>query len=192
MKVSALFFIIFAFMLTVVSAQEEQVDQQEMMKKWQEYMTPGDVHKHMQTAEGEWNADMKFWMAPGTEPAVSTGETSIKMILGGRYLQMTHKGVVMGMPTEGMSIESYDNDKKEFTSIWIDNMGTGMMISKGTISDDMKTINYSGLMYDPMSGSDIKTRQVSTMVDENTMKFEMFQEFNGAEFKSMEILYNRK
>ena len=67
-----------------------------------------------------------------------------------------------------------------------------MMISKGTISDDMKTINYSGLMYDPMSGSDIKTRQVSTMVDENTMKFEMFQEFNGAEFKSMEILYKRK
>jgi len=37
----------------------------------------------------------------------------------------------MGMPFEGMGLDGYDNASKEYISIWIDNMGTGIMYMKG-------------------------------------------------------------
>lgn len=131
-------------------------------------------------------------MAPGTDPVPSSGESKAKMILGDRYLQFTHVGNYIGMPMEGVSLESFDNSTKELTSIWIDNMGTGMMVMKGKISDDMKTLTYNGTMVDPMSGENLAVRQISEMVNDNTIKMEMFMTSMGTEFKSMEILYTRK
>ncbi len=32
-----------------------------------------------------------------------------------------------------MMLEAYDNATKEFIAIWIDNLGTGMSVSKGPI-----------------------------------------------------------
>ena len=44
----------------------------------------------------------------------------------------------MGMPMEGWSIEGYDNGKKEFVNIWIDNMGSGMASSSGKYDEVTK------------------------------------------------------
>lgn len=192
MRRAALLIISILFISINLIAQEGQANQDEMMKIWMEYMTPSDVHKHLQKLEGTWATDIKFWMAPGTEPTTSTGEAVGEMILGGRYLKFAHKGSYMNMPMEGMSLESYDNSKKELTSIWIDNMGTGMMVMKGTISEDMKTFEYSGTMFDPMSKSEMKVRQVSKIIDDNKMQMEMFMTYMDQEFKSMEIVFTRK
>lgn len=192
MRRAAVLLISILFISITLIAQEEQVNQDEMMKIWMEYMTPSDVHKHFQKLEGTWTTDIKFWMAPGTEPTSSTGEAVGEMILGGRYLKFTHTGNYMNMPMEGMSLESYDNSKKELTSIWIDNMGTGMMVLKGAISDDFKTLEYSGTIFDPISKSDMKVRQVSKMLDDNKMQMEMFMTYMDQEFKNMEIIFTRK
>ena len=56
----------------------------------------------------------------------------------------------MGMPFNGLSLEGYDNAKKEFTSIWIDNMGTGTSISaKIGLGDEMsRDIFIGAIAYD--------------------------------------------
>jgi hypothetical protein len=114
------------------------------------------------------------------------------MLLGGRFQQSKHTGNMMGMPFEGISTTGYDNAKKTIVSTWIDNMGTGIMYMQGTYDQASKTINLSGTAVDPMTGNDMKVREVFKWIDDNTQQMEMFMTQNGQEFKTMEIKLTRK
>jgi hypothetical protein len=98
----------------------------------------------------------------------------------------------MGMPMHGLATEGYDNVKKKFISTWLDNFGTGIMISEGEYNSETKEIVYHGKMTDPIGSGDIKTRQVMKMIDDNNSIFEMYMMMGGQEVKSMEIEYTRK
>ncbi|BDQ02546.1 DUF1579 domain-containing protein [Ignavibacterium sp.] len=172
-------------------AQNEGMNSDEQMKIWMDYMTPGSMHEMMAKYVGEWKMVSKMWMEPNAEPVVSEGTVNAEMILGGRFLKMVAKFPMMGMQTEGWSLEAYDNGKKEFINIWIDNMGTGVAISTGKFDDATKSIIYNGKMYDPLAGKDVEFKSVSKMVSDNEMVFEMFGNFDGKEVKMMEINYTR-
>ncbi len=172
-------------------AQNEGMNSDEQMKIWMDYMTPDSMHEMMAKHVGEWKMVSKMWMEPDAEPVVSKGTVNAEMILGGRYLKMVAKFPMMGMQTEGWSLEAYDNGKKEFINIWIDNMGTGVAISTGKFDDATKSIIYNGKMYDPLAGKDVEFKSVSKMVSDNEMVFEMFGNFDGKEVKMMEINYTR-
>ena len=145
------------------------------------------------TNAGEWKTSAKFWMSPGGEPSLSEGTATGEMLMGGRYLKVNHASAMMNMPMEGMSLEGFDNASKEFTSVWIDNMGTGIMIARGTYDEDTKTINYKGSFMDPMSGKEMEFRETMEFVDDNTRHMEMFMVMeDGSEFKSMEVDYVKK
>jgi hypothetical protein len=171
---------------------EKPLDSVAEMKAWEAYMTPGDAHKMMAAETGTWTADMTFWHGPDSPAQKATTTANIKMIMGGRYQQSDYKGNVMGMPFEGHGMLAFDNATKEYTSTWIDNMGTGMMVMKGKMSGDSKTIELHGEMVDPARGKAIKCREVYTMVDANTRKMEMFDNKGGKEYKMMEIVMKRK
>jgi hypothetical protein len=161
-------------------------------KAWMAYMTPTEPHKMMAQETGAWTADMTFWHGPGAPAEKAKSTADVKMILGGRYQEMNYKGNVMGMPFEGRSTLSYDNAAKEYTNTWIDNMGTGMMVAKGKMSGNGKTIEFKGEMVDPVSATKKPWREMYTIVDANTRKMEMFDTSGGKEFKSMEIVMKRK
>jgi Protein of unknown function (DUF1579) len=162
------------------------------MKSWQNYMTPGEIHKMLATSDGTWNEDITMWMAPGTPPTKSTATAENKMILGGRYQQSTSRGSFNGMPFEGISTLGYDNAKKVFMNSWIDNMGTGIMQMQGTWDPASKTINFTGTTVDPTTGKDMNVRETFTLVDNNTQMMTMYQTQDGKENKSMEIKFTRK
>lgn len=156
-----------------------------------DYMTPGSMHEMMAKAVGEWKSKNTFWMDPASEPMVSEGTATFEMILGGRYLKSTHKGEAMGMPMEGINIQCYDNATKEFTATWIDNMGTGISVSKGTYDEATKTINFTGTMVDPMSGKVLDYRQTIQLLDDNHQVVEIFMNSNGKEYKNMMVELTR-
>jgi hypothetical protein len=97
----------------------------------------------------------------------------------------------MGQPFEGLSIDGYDRYKKEYYSLWFDTMGTGMLLSKGSCSPDHKTTTMTGSMFEPSLNADVATRSVSTLVDDNTLKMEMYASKDGKESKMMEVVYTR-
>jgi hypothetical protein len=171
---------------------EEPMDSVAEMKAWQAYATPGDAHKFMAADNGSWTNEMTFWHEGNDKPMKSTSTSESKMIFGGRYQEMNYKGNMMGMPFEGKSTIAYDNATKEFTNTWIDNMGTGMMVMKGKMSADGKSVDMKGEMVDPARGKAIECREVYTVVDANTRKLEMFDIKNGKEHKNMEIIMKRK
>jgi len=169
------------------------MDSAAMMKAWQEYMTPGDMHKLLASAEGKWDAEMRFWQsadAAPSEPSKSTVET--KMALGGRYQVSEYKGTMMGVPFEGKETTAYDNAKKKFITTWIDNTGTGMMYMEGTYDAAAKSLNMAGKMIDPSTGQECDMRQVIKMVDDKTQVMEMYDTKGGKEYKSMEIKLTKK
>ena len=175
------------------SQQEQTPEEKEMMKKWQAFATPGEFHKFMAEKAGVWDTSVTAWQKPGAEPEMSTGVTKSKMILGGRYLYTEHSGTMMGMPFEGRSIACYDNYKKHFETMWIDNMGTGFYMTHGALDETKKVLTETGLWDGFMAGKKMDVKHVSTTMDDKSFKFEMFMKLpDGKMFKSMEIIYTKK
>lgn len=169
------------------------MDSVAMQKAWNEYMTPGEAHKRLAADNGMWNDEITTWMAPDAKPMMNKSVADVKMILGGRYQQSRHTGNFMGMPFEGISTVAFDNASQEYTSTWIDNMGTGIMVMKGKYNETSKSIEFKGEMTDPMTKKVKPTREVVSFIDENTQKMEMFDVTpEGKEYKSMEIKMTRK
>jgi hypothetical protein len=171
---------------------EEPLDSAAQQKAWMDYATPGAPHKMMAEETGTWNCEMTFWMEPNGKPEKATSIADIKMVLGGRYQEANYKGTMMGQPFEGKSTLAYNNASKEFTTTFIDNMGTGMMVAMGPWDEASKSMTLKGDMVNPVNGKKTAYREVYTIVDANTRKMEMFDTKNGEEYKSMEIMMKRK
>lgn len=117
--------------------------QEEMMKRWQDAMTPGDAHKVLEQFVGSWETESSTWMeGPDKAPSVSKGTAEVKWVLGGRFLQQEMTGEMMGMPMSGIGFSGYDNFKKKYNSFWIDNTATAIYTSEGTINKDGTVMTY--------------------------------------------------
>ena len=169
--------------------------QEEMMKRWQEVMTPGDPHKKLEQMVGTWDAETKMWMnGPNAEPSVSTGTMEMKMVLGGRYLLQDFTGTMMDSPFNGIGYMGYDNFKKKYFGSWIDNMSTGMSTMEGTMDKAGNTLTMWGKMDEPMTGEKNKpVKYVVTLIDNNKHVFEIYDVKSYGEKKPvMQITYTRK
>jgi hypothetical protein len=161
------------------------------MQKMMEMIQPGPEHQMMTKMVGKWNSTGKMWMDPAAPPMESTGVMEYASTLDGRYFLGDYKGNWMGMPFEGRSVDGFDRFAKEYFSYWYDNMGTGMMAMRGTASADGKIITMNGSAFDPMVGANVMFKAVTTWVNDNTIKYEMFSLKGGKEIKSMEMVYTR-
>lgn len=184
--------LLFASILFAVNLSFGQTEEE--MAAWQNYMVPSEAHKAMAMDNGIWDTKNTMWMSPdpNVAPVVSKGTSTNTMILGGRYQQSTFEGNFNGMPMNGLSTLAYDNQTKEYINTWIDNFGTGMMILKGKMSDDKKTINFKGEMVDPMTGKVLDITETFTFIDADTHKMEMYMDMGGQNFKMMEIIFTRR
>lgn len=160
---------------------------QEMMK----FAAPGPMHELLRSFAGTWKTSSKTWTGPG-DPVVSEGMCKRDMILGGRFLQSSYTGNMMNMPFEGMEILGFDTKKNEFVSIWMDNMGTGVMMSSGGQVDPTgKVITVNMNMDDPMTKKQVPYKMVTKIVDANKHTFTMTAVRDGKEVTEMEMTYTR-
>lgn len=178
---------------TIQSIPETTPDSATVAKAWIDYATPTKAHEMLAKDTGTWDAEMTFWMPESPEPQKATSVATYKMILDGKYQEGVFKGDMWGMPFEGRGTTAYDNASKQFITTWIDNMGTGMLVSRGQYDETSKTITFSGAMVDPVTGKEKKVKEIITYIDDNTQKMEMFDiDANGKEFKNMEINSKRR
>lgn len=172
-------------------ADEQKMDMQAMMEKFEKQGTPGEPHKRLASMEGSWNTKTKSWMEPNKPPMETAGRCEQKMILGGRFLKQKCSGDMMGKTFEGVGLTGYDNQTKKYTSTWMDSMSTTLHVMEGASGDD-NTITQEGQYTCPIRG-EMKLRSVTKMVDQNTNIFEMYgTDKSGQEMKMMEITYTRK
>ena len=176
-------------------------DMQKMMAQMMELSKTGENHKLLASLDGTWNRTVKMWMDGDTrkKPDVSKITAVRKSIMDGRYVVMDVNGK-MEMPGpdgkkkevafKGLGTEGYDNVKKKFVGTWMDNMGTGIMMSEGDYDPATKTFTYTGEM-EMMPGMKQKIREVMKITDKDHMDFEYYEDRGGKETKTMEIAYTR-
>jgi hypothetical protein len=165
----------------------------EMMNKWMEYSTPGEGHKALEPLVGNWDYTISLWQTPDSKPQKATGTSEVKWIMGGRYLEQTAKGTSMGQEFRGMGIMGYDNMKKEYNGVWIDNMGTGMTTSSGSYDPFTKSFTEKGSLASPEEGWEVPFRGVTTIISPEKYTYEMYiTGKDGKESRVMEIVYTRK
>jgi hypothetical protein len=166
-------------------------DKAAMEKMMEEYATPGPQHEQFKELVGDWKADVKsFWDDP-KKPQVSTGSARFRLLMGGRFLQQKLKCQIGGEAFEGLGISGYDKARKKYVSIWIDNMGTGIMQSVGKY--DKATDTFTETSESAMPTGKMKVRTVSKPVDKDKFIFTMYMTMPGApETKVLEITYTRK
>ena len=174
-------------------AAKPALSEEEATKKWMESATPGEAHTVLGVWAGTWETASKMWMAPGAPPQESAGTATAAWILEGRFMEMTFKTTMMGMPFEGHAITGYNNIRKTYQSFWVDNMGTAMTMATGKASDGGKTLTYEAKMDDPMTG---KMDNTYRFIEHFVSKDEIHQEIHdlslGKDSKMMETVYKRK
>lgn len=168
-------------------------DMAAMMKEWDKWASPGEMHKHLEKMAGNWTVTTKMWMDPSAPPMESKGTAKSTFVLGGRWLRQEYSGDMMGMPFEGIGMIGYDNFKKEFISTWVDNMSTTMMRSTGSCNAAGTEFNMSGTMDEPLTGErDKKFRHVWKLTSADSHVFEAYDNIPGkGEVKVMELTYTR-
>lgn len=168
-------------------------DSAAVAKAWADYATPSKAHEMLAKDTGVWDADMTFWMPDNPEAQKATSKAEYKMILNGLYQEGRYTGDIFGMPFEGKGIMAFDNETKEYVATWIDNMGTGIMITRGKYDEATKSITLFGDQVVPGTGKSKKVKEVITYIDDDNQKMEMFDLLeDGKETKTMMILSKRK
>jgi hypothetical protein len=177
------------------SAKKAAPNQEEMMKRWQESMTPGEAHKNLASMAGTWDAEVKTWMSgPTGEPMVSKATSECTVVLGGRFVEEKVTGEMMSQPFNGIGYTGYDNMKKKYVSVWMDNMGTMVMTMEGTADKGGATYTFWGKIDDPMTGAkNKKLKAVTRVIDNNKHVFEYYDVTSYGDKKpTMTITYTRK
>jgi hypothetical protein len=179
--------LLFVIILTGISFAQTEAE----MKAYMEYLTPGEAHEYLTHAVGDWDYLLKIYTEPGKEPTNNKGTAKGEMLLGGRYLQISHDGVAWGMPMQAIQLFGFDNYKKEFQALWMDNMGTGFSLSTGKFEDGTKNIVMFGSFIDAVNG-ETKFKAVWNFADMNNHSIKMYSLKEGKEILSWETIYTKK
>ena len=176
-----------------VADAPKQLSQEEIQKAIAQAATPGEKHKALESMQGKWVAESKFWMDPSKDPETAKADVDINWILGKRFLEQRYRNQSKKLPFEGIGTLGYDNATSEYVSTWIDTMSTGVHIARGPAGPDPKVIETLGAMACPVSGASMQVRNKTTIVDKNKFTFEMFSQMpDKPETRALEIVYTRK
>ncbi len=168
---------------------KSNADKAEMMKKMEAAGTPGPAHKALEAFVGNWKAEVKCWMEPGSPPSVSHATAKAAWILNGHFLEEEFHGEMMGRPFTGRTLLGFDNVRQTFNSVWVSDMQTSMVKSEGKGDNGNKVITLEGTMNCPAAGQkDIPMKTVLRVLMPDKHVFEMFND--GV--KTMEITYTRQ
>lgn len=185
--------LIFSAVLFTAALQHLKAQNTDPMKAWQDYMTPGQMHKMLAKETGTWEAEVSQWMDPTAPPNKMKATNTVTMSMNGLFQIGNFSTSMMGMPMMGQSIVGYDNAKKMFVSSWIDNLGSGIVRMTGNYDEATKTISMKGTQTDPMTGKDSDIRQEIKWHNEDSYTMTLYGAgFDGKEMKFMEGTFIRK
>jgi hypothetical protein len=194
MKTTMLTLLMLAGMLgmTTTARTQDKKDEKAMADAMAKAGAVGEHHKLLtENRAGEWKLSGEFYMDPAAPPVKTQGKSTITAILGGRYISETMTCDFLGMPYEGKGTTGYDNLKKTFVSTWIDNMGTGTMVSTGNLAADGKTLTLVGECQCPLDSSKMTMRDVWVFHSKDKLEMTMYQTQAGKETKAMHFIYER-
>lgn len=185
--------LILVSMVALAYAQDakKQEDQQKAMEAYMKAAAVTENHQFLTKYAGDWDVEVTYWMAPGEPPTKSTATFKGRMLLDGRYLEMTFDGFMMGQAFEGIQLIGFDNLEQKYNTLWIDNTSTSFFITRGTRKGDV--LNETGEWPDPVTGSVVPVKARTTWVGDDEYLYEQWMVMpEGTEHKGMEMRCKQK
>lgn len=152
------------------------------------------AHRAYKVLDGTFDHKIKWWLGPDSEPVEGEALVKRKRVLDVRFLVEKGKGNVGGAQFNTMIVYGYDSAAKEYTAVWMDSLGTKMLVTRGTYDESTKTFTFHGEYLDSVSGETTTVRSVLHVLDKKgNSHLEIFHTgADGKEFKWMEIESKRK
>lgn len=164
-----------------------------------EQSKPGEEHKRLHPFAGKFKVTSRSYMdtkqpkQEGGKSQTSTGTATNAWILDGRFVQMQVETTMNQQSFKGMGFIGYDKIRKEYVSIWMDNVGTGIARATGTYDEGKGQLVETGTFSCPVTGDTQKEfRAEWKIVDEDTITYTMYETGDdGQQTKTMEVEYER-
>ncbi len=154
---------------------------------------PGPQHKILGVLVGSWEESTRSWTTPKDKPEPKKGTSETKWILDGRFLEQKFSGSVQGQKIEALGLFGYDTLGEKFSLHWYDTGSTAVRTTFGTYDEASKTLNASGTVDDPASGTQKPIRTALRFIDNDTHVFELYISMpNGLELRALEVVSKRK
>ncbi len=171
------FILTIALLLSTLYGHAQETD------PWTKYMMPGDIHKKLEQYIGNFEMEITMNMAEGVDPVIIKVYSVHKMILGGRFLEMTQSGDMMGMPYHSITTMGFNNSDNNYSLTTITNMGTGTLYVSGLQEKGTQSVQLQGKLSNPINGQSIAIRQAVHFIDADNMLIENFDKESGSEEK---------
>jgi hypothetical protein len=153
---------------------------------------PGPEHKLLQSMAGKFKQKIKFNYAPG-QSMEGDGSGTVESILGGRFVQISSEGTIMGMKTKSITILGFDRRKNKYTLFSIDEMGTYSVIAEGDYDSNTKIMTLTGTEDDPTMKMKQDFKFIFNFANENERKMDIvFIKPDGSENKMVEVTIIRE
>ena len=165
------------------------------MQRMMEAATPSEQHAWLLEDVGNWKGTSKSWPAPGAEAFEEKAQFVVRSVLGGRFIETTHRCDMPDMPAfEAIVLTGYDNAAREFVTVWIDSFGTTMMTGTGARSADGKTLALTCTYFCPMRGKRTTLWQSFTRESKDRQTHRMWSEdmATGQKYLMAEGVYERQ
>lgn len=148
---------------------------------------PTKEHNALQAEAGVWEGKVKMFLGPGAPAIEGKSLETVKTVCNGLHSTASFKMDIGTTKFEGHSVIGYDPQKKEYTGTWVDTATVAPTLLTGKYDADKKTMTMLSAVVDPASGREMKQKQVTTLIDENTKKFEIFFATPQGDVKILEI-----
>jgi DNA-binding beta-propeller fold protein YncE len=158
-----------------------------------ELATPGEHHRRLDALSGAWKLAVKWRNKPDEPWSESAGVAEYKWILGRRFLQEEFKYAMGGESMEWLGIYGYDNYQKQYTAVWVDNMGTNTEFANGRYDAKAAVLSFAGEQDDPATGGKRKFKWLITVDSPKRLRFDSYdQDPRGNFFKNTEVTATKR
>jgi len=172
---------------TSASAQQDTA----ILETLRELATPGEHHEHLAPLVGSWITAGTYWLSSG-ETAEASGTIETEWVLGGLFLQSRMRSELLGEPYEGLAIDGYDYVTEQYMGSYVDNLGSFVLSFTGTCDQDGRVRTMRAEFIDPVWGTKMVNRSVTTIIDDDTYRYESWLVHeDGREFKQLEFTATR-
>ena len=166
-------------LLTILTTLCYSIVHAQQADPWEEYMTPNEVHQMLGEYAGHFNMEISMWATEGKEPMKIKVAAKNKMILGGRFLEVSQTGTMMEMDYQSVTTIGYNTSGKNMDLTTITNMGTGTLSLTGASNPGTKIATLAGQMISPGGGKVIRIRQILHFIDKNTLIIQNIDQADG-------------
>ena len=152
----------------------------EVMAKAMESTQPVSQHELLMDLVGDWSYVTMMSM-PQMQPLRGSGTTSIKPILGGRFIEIRSSSTEQDPPSESVGLMGYDSRQghEHYFMLWLDSMGHYYTNAMGQWNPGTASLTFHGAEVDPSNGTSSKYRQVFRFPSTETMTCDVFVSMPG-------------